>query len=49
VTRLGFRIAGDEPDVATPPPQLGQDNADILRSLGYSDADIQGLRADGVI
>lgn len=49
VTRLGFRIAGDEPDVATPPPQLGQDNADILRSLGYSDADIEGLRADGVI
>lgn len=49
VTRLGFRIAGDDPDVATPPPQLGQDNADILRSLGYSDADIEGLRADGVI
>ena len=49
VTRLGFRIAGDEPDVATPPPQLGQDSGDILRSLGYSDADIEGLRADGVI
>lgn len=49
VTRLGFRIAGNEPDVATPPPQLGQDNADILHSLGYSDADIEGLRADGVI
>lgn len=49
VTRLGFRMAGDEPDVATPPPRLGQDNADILRSLGYSDAEIEDLRADGVI
>lgn len=49
VTRLGFRIAGNEPDVATPPPQLGQDNEDILRSLGYSDAEIEGFRADGVI
>jgi len=49
VTRLGFRIAGNEPDVATPPPQLGQDNEDILRALGYSDAEIEGFRADGVI
>ena len=49
MTRLGFRIAGNEPDVATPPPQLGQDNEDILRALSYSDDEIEGLRADGVI
>lgn len=30
-------------------PDLGQHNADVARSLGYSDADIATLQADGVL
>jgi crotonobetainyl-CoA:carnitine CoA-transferase CaiB-like acyl-CoA transferase len=30
-------------------PELGEHNAEVLASLGYSEADIQGLRARKVI
>ena len=30
-------------------PDLGQHNADVARSLGYSEADIATLQADGVL
>jgi crotonobetainyl-CoA:carnitine CoA-transferase CaiB-like acyl-CoA transferase len=32
-----------------PAPELGQNNADILQSLGYSAADIDRLKKSGVI
>ncbi len=35
--------------VAGPPPVLGADTRAILTELGYDDAAIEGLRADGVI
>ena len=35
--------------VSTPPPRLGEHTDSILRELGFSDADIAGLRRDGVI
>jgi crotonobetainyl-CoA:carnitine CoA-transferase CaiB-like acyl-CoA transferase len=31
------------------PPALGQDNLEVLRSLGYRDDDIAALRAAGVV
>lgn len=30
-------------------PTLGQHNEEVLRSLGYGDADIAALRGDGVL
>ena len=49
VTRVGFRLASGQPDVDTPPPQLGQDTAAILSELGYSDSEVEDLRREGAI
>ena len=49
VTRVGFRLAGGQPDVDTPPPRLGQDTAAVLGGIGYSASDIDELRRQGVI
>lgn len=35
--------------VTTPPPDFGRDGADILKSLGYTDADIEDFKNRGVI
>lgn len=48
VPRVGFRLAREQPDVATPPPQLGQDTAAILEELGYGAGDVEKLRREGV-
>ena len=31
-----------------PPPELGEHNEEVLREVGYSDAEIERLAADGV-
>lgn len=49
VPRVGFRLASGQPDVQTPPPQLGQDTSIILGRVGYSASDIDELRSQGVI
>jgi formyl-CoA transferase len=49
LVRIGAMIDGQRPSVAAPPPVLGQDSADILSDLGYSAAEIETLRAEGVI
>jgi crotonobetainyl-CoA:carnitine CoA-transferase CaiB-like acyl-CoA transferase len=38
--RLGHRL---------PPPRLGQHSAELLRELGYGDADVEALVRDGVV
>ena len=39
-----------EPSIRTPPPLLGQHTDEILRDvLGIDDAEIQSLRAEGVV
>jgi formyl-CoA transferase len=43
------KMSATPPTVRTPGPALGQDNDAILHELGYSDADIAGLRARKVI
>ena len=45
VVRAGFKMRGGNPDIDTPPPQLGEHTDQILASLGYSAADIQTLRS----
>jgi crotonobetainyl-CoA:carnitine CoA-transferase CaiB-like acyl-CoA transferase len=42
-------IAGQEKLPPHPAPSVGQHSAQVLREAGYSEADIQALRADGVI
>jgi CoA:oxalate CoA-transferase len=49
VPRLGFRLASGQPDVETPPPQLGQDTAAVLGALGYGAADLDAMRSQGII
>ncbi len=49
VTRIDFNLASGVPDVDTPPPQLGQDTEAILKGIGRSTQDIEGLRQRGVV
>ncbi|CAN5363311.1 CoA transferase [soil metagenome] len=49
VSRTGFKLSGGNPDVHTPPPQLGQHTDEFLQSVGYSAQEISGFREEGVI
>lgn len=49
LVRLGALFDGVRPGVTTPPPALGQHSDDILKGLGYDKAQIETLRAEGVI
>ena len=44
-----FKFADGGPSIETPPPRLGQHTDEVLASLGYSNAEIATLRAEGVI
>lgn len=47
--RTGFKLDGQAPTVATPPPRLGQHTEDILSELGYSSEAITTLREEQAI
>lgn len=49
VTRAGFKMSKGDPEVTSPPPQLGQHTSDVLRELGFDDAEIARLRSAGAI
>ncbi len=49
VVRGGFKMAGGDPGVETPPPTLGAHTDEILTDLGYSPAEIDAMRANQVI
>lgn len=49
LARTGFKSLTASPDVDTPPPALGQHTDEVLRTLGYADADIAALRAQGAL
>ena len=49
VALLPLALNGERLPLRTTPPRLGADTVDLLRSTGYSEAEIESLRADGVI
>lgn len=49
VSRVGFRLSREQPDVDRPPPTLGQDTDDVLQAVGYSAKEIEDFRSAGVI
>ncbi len=49
VTTAGFRMSGWRPDAGGPPPRLGEHTDEVLRSLGFADDEIAGLRREGAI
>jgi CoA:oxalate CoA-transferase len=49
VARSGFRLSGGDPDVADPPPELGQHTDEVLAGAGYSTAEIAALREARVV
>jgi crotonobetainyl-CoA:carnitine CoA-transferase CaiB-like acyl-CoA transferase len=49
VPRVGFRLASGQPDVESPPPQLGQHTDAVLEAAGYAKDEVAALRRDGVI
>ncbi len=49
VVTTGFKMDGRAPSVDSPPPQLGQDNPEILMELGLTQDEIERLKENGVI
>ena len=49
VPRIGFSLASGQPDVATPPPVLGQDTDAVLAGIGLNADDIAELKKLGVV
>jgi crotonobetainyl-CoA:carnitine CoA-transferase CaiB-like acyl-CoA transferase len=45
----GFRLAHGSPGIDRPPPTLGEHTDEILKEAGCTPADIEKLRADGVV
>ena len=49
IARTGFKLSDGDPDVATPPPALGQHTDEVLGGIGYSASDLAHLRERGAI
>lgn len=49
IVRTGVKINGTTPKVATPPPQLGQHNAEIFGGIGVNSVELAELDAEGAI
>jgi crotonobetainyl-CoA:carnitine CoA-transferase CaiB-like acyl-CoA transferase len=49
ITRCGFRLSGEAPDVESPPPRLGEHTAQYLAEVGVSDGELAELRKNGTV
>ncbi len=49
VPLCAFRLEHGEASIETPPPRLGEHNAEVLATLGYGADDVAALKNEGVI
>ena len=49
LTVAPVELGGAPAEIRTPPPAIGQHNEQVLRELGFSDEEISGLTARGVV
>jgi len=49
IVRTGFKLNGEAPSVATPPPRLGEHTDALLQELGYDVPAIQSFRQQKVV
>jgi crotonobetainyl-CoA:carnitine CoA-transferase CaiB-like acyl-CoA transferase len=49
VVGAGYQLGGRPVPITAPPPALGQDTDAVLREAGFSEAEIESLRANGVV
>jgi formyl-CoA transferase len=49
IVRTGFKLNGEAPSVASPPPVLGQHTDVILQELGYRGEEIEALKQEKAI
>ena len=49
IVRTGFKLNGEAPTVASPPPLLGEHTDTILGELGYGRGDIEALRQEQAV
>ena len=49
IVRTGFKLNGEAPAVASPPPTLGEHTERILEDLGYSSEDIAQLEEEKAV
>ena len=49
VVRTGFKLNGEAPSVASPPPQLGEHTEALLEELGYDRAAVAALKEEKAV
>lgn len=43
------KFSESTPGIRSPPPTLGQHTSEVLQQLGYTDSEVEELKAQGVV